>query len=117
MKIGILTFHRAENFGATLQAYALQTYLSQQGHDVNIIDYRCPAIEMTYDIFNPRILFSRKNVFISLKHYLSRFRNIKDRIRKKRSFELFWEHYYSKTSPVVDIVEDSISGTLLIQIL
>ena len=106
MKIGILTFHRAENFGATLQAYALQTYLSQQGHDVNIIDYRCPAIEMTYDIFNPRILFSRKNVFISLKHYLSRFRNIKDRIRKKRSFELFWEHYYSKTSPVVDIVED-----------
>lgn len=106
MKIGILTFHRAENFGATLQAYALQTYLSQQGHDVSIIDYRCPAIEMTYDVFNPRILFSRKNVLISLKHYLTRFRKIKDRIQKKRSYELFWEKYYLKTAPLCDIVED-----------
>ena len=55
MKIGILTFHRAENFGATLQAYALQTYLSQLGNDVEIIDYRCTSIERNYDILNPRV--------------------------------------------------------------
>jgi len=39
MKIGILTFHWATNYGAVLQAYALQTYLVMYGHDCKIIDY------------------------------------------------------------------------------
>lgn len=39
MKIGILTFHWAHNYGAVLQAYALYTYLARQGHDVEIINY------------------------------------------------------------------------------
>ena len=39
MKIGIITFHWATNRGAILQAYALQTYLSRLGHEVNIINY------------------------------------------------------------------------------
>lgn len=40
MKIGILTFHRAYNYGAILQAYCLQEYLKSLGHDVYIIDYK-----------------------------------------------------------------------------
>lgn len=40
MKIGIMTFHWATNYGAILQAYALQTYLTQNGHDTKIINYR-----------------------------------------------------------------------------
>lgn len=40
MKLGILTFHSVDNFGAVLQAFALQHYLEAQGHDVEIIDYR-----------------------------------------------------------------------------
>ena len=40
MKIGILTFHRAHNFGAVLQAYALQEQLRKTGNEVNVIDYR-----------------------------------------------------------------------------
>lgn len=39
MKIGILTYHRAENYGALLQAYALLTYLRSLGHDVSFVDY------------------------------------------------------------------------------
>lgn len=39
MKIGILTYHRAENYGALLQAYALFTYLRSRGHDVSFVDY------------------------------------------------------------------------------
>ena len=39
MKIGILTFHWGTNYGGVLQAYALQTYLLQHGHDTQIIDY------------------------------------------------------------------------------
>ena len=40
MRIGILTFHCAHNYGAVLQAYALQQYLLSNGHKVEIIDYR-----------------------------------------------------------------------------
>lgn len=40
MKIGIMTFHWADNYGAVLQAYALQTHIASLGHDVEIIDYR-----------------------------------------------------------------------------
>ena len=39
MKIGILTYHRAENYGALLQAYGLKIYLSSLGHDVSFVDY------------------------------------------------------------------------------
>lgn len=39
MKIGILTYHRAENYGALLQAYALRSYLQSLGHDVSFVDY------------------------------------------------------------------------------
>ena len=40
MKIGILTFHRAHNYGAVLQCYALQEVLKGMGHEVEVIDYR-----------------------------------------------------------------------------
>lgn len=40
MKIGIITFHWAANYGAVLQTFALQHYLQNLGHDVEIIDYR-----------------------------------------------------------------------------
>jgi hypothetical protein len=39
MNIGILTFHRAYNYGAILQAYALKTHLDSLGHQAELIDY------------------------------------------------------------------------------
>ena len=38
MKIGIVTFHRAFNYGANLQAFALNSYVNQMGYDCEIID-------------------------------------------------------------------------------
>ena len=38
-KIGILTYHRHENYGAVLQAYALQKKIKSLGYDAEIIDY------------------------------------------------------------------------------
>lgn len=40
MKCKILTIHHIHNFGSVSQAYALQHFLSQQGHDAQIVDYR-----------------------------------------------------------------------------
>lgn len=100
MRVGILTFHRAENFGAVLQAYALQTFLQNNGCDVSIIDYRNHNIEAMYDIFNPRILFSRKNVLASLRLYLSRFKNIDDRKICKSKYKKFRDDFFHQTRNV-----------------
>ncbi|MBQ0075131.1 MAG: polysaccharide pyruvyl transferase family protein [Prevotella sp.] len=39
MKVGILTFHRAHNYGAILQAMATRVILTRYGHDAYFVDY------------------------------------------------------------------------------
>lgn len=48
MKIGILTFHTADNYGAVLQCYALQEYLKGKGHKVSVLDYRNSYLTRIY---------------------------------------------------------------------
>lgn len=50
-KIGILTFHRAVNYGAVLQTYALQHQIQNMGAECKVIDYQCDAIEDCYKPF------------------------------------------------------------------
>lgn len=70
MKIGILTFHRAHNYGAVLQCYALQEVLKGMGHEVEVIDYRQPNIERGYNHFRIKEIISafikiwKLNVFL-----------------------------------------------------
>ena len=106
MKVGILTFHRAENFGATLQAYALLQFLLYEGHEAKLIDYRCPAIDINYDIWNPRVLISRKNIFATLKVYIKRFFNLRDRKIRKEKYRTFWSKYYVTTKMFSQINSD-----------
>ena len=42
MKVAIITFHRAYNYGSPLQAYASQKVFEKRGHVVKIIDYITP---------------------------------------------------------------------------
>lgn len=66
MRIGILTFHAAYNYGAVLQCYALQEYLQSLGNDVSVIDYRNRHILEGYTSFCwGRIL--RKNPIILMR--------------------------------------------------
>lgn len=49
MKIGILTYHRSQNYGAFMQAYALASAIREStGDDVELIDYNSPAAERFY---------------------------------------------------------------------
>lgn len=48
MKICTITCHNVYNAGASLQAYALQTYLKSLGHCVKIIDYRPDYLSKHY---------------------------------------------------------------------
>lgn len=49
-KIGILTYHDTTNYGAVLQAFALQRKIESLGYISEIIDYKCIAITNRYQI-------------------------------------------------------------------
>ena len=63
-KIGIMTFHRAKNYGAMLQSYALQETLNKK-FDTYLVDYRCPEIEEKY--------YVKKTLVRKIKNFLKLF--------------------------------------------
>lgn len=64
MRIGVLTFHWATNYGAILQCLALQNYLISLGHDVEIINYK--PLQYTDSLYN----FVRRRKFLHLRDYI-----------------------------------------------
>ncbi|MDR2408630.1 MAG: polysaccharide pyruvyl transferase family protein [Bacteroidales bacterium] len=64
MRIGILTFHFAHNYGAVLQVYALQEFLKAQGHNVTIINYKQRYLSRIYAVFNLRRFKTRNPVIL-----------------------------------------------------
>ena len=95
MKIGIITFQNAENYGAVLQCKALYTYLAECGNNVEIIDYRCPTVENTYRIF-PKF---RKNIFILVRQCIGSLKNYKGLKLRKQKFQQFLASF-DKTRPL-----------------
>ena len=64
-KIGILTFHRAINYGGILQCFALYKYLQKKGYDVDAIDYRPDYIEKwrkAFSFYNRRFISLIKSI-------------------------------------------------------
>lgn len=51
MKIYTITCHNVYNVGASLQAYALLTYLKELGHDAEIIDYKPDYLSHHYSLW------------------------------------------------------------------
>lgn len=62
MKVGILTFHRAHNYGAVLQCYALSETLKTLGHDVEVIDYLPKQFAIEYSLYPFRLLKGRQKL-------------------------------------------------------
>ncbi|MFA4046420.1 polysaccharide pyruvyl transferase family protein [Prevotella sp. PCHR] len=90
MKIGILTFHRAVNYGAILQCYALYTALKQLGYDVDVIDYRQPVIEEN------RHNLRWKHIWNNRLHWGNIYRYLKKYPYRKRicvNFQVFGKQY------------------------
>ncbi|MPQ42300.1 polysaccharide pyruvyl transferase family protein [Clostridium tarantellae] len=72
MKIYTITCHDVYNHGASLQAYALMKYLENQGHNVEIIDYKPDYLSNHYNMFsidNPKWdkNFISKSIYLTLK--------------------------------------------------
>jgi hypothetical protein len=101
MKVGILTFHRAHNYGAALQAYALQQKIDSLGHDPLIVDYRPTYIENQYRYFS---LIPRRRKRLTgnavLQHLLLSAYNLDVSVRKKRHFGAFAKECFRLSPPM-----------------
>lgn len=96
-RIGILTFHRAHNYGAALQCYALQEILISMGHDAWVIDYRQPFIEEHYRPFILRHWLGRVfHVRPEAYYYL---RDYPMRKHREEIFHSFAERHFHLTTP------------------
>lgn len=87
-KIGILTFHRALNYGAVLQCYALQEILKSLGASPVVIDYRQHEIERQHSmrlLVRPRRFIENISRFKFAKH----FTEIRNTVRNRRMFNRF----------------------------
>ena len=97
MKIGILTFHRACNYGAVLQCYSLQETLKAMGHDVWVIDYLQPHIERCYRpvIWRAWLKSVAHLHLIGARNVL---RDYPSRNKRKQDFEAFTGKYLRYTA-------------------
>lgn len=85
MKIGILTFHNTTNYGAALQAYALQQKILQLGAECEIVDYHCAAIEQREAVALPMFNGGLYSYACAWKDYFRKhpkYRVVKDFINK-----------------------------------
>lgn len=101
MKVGILTFHRALNYGAILQCYALQKYLSKFSSEVEVIDYRQPFIEKVYKVWNNSLFL--KNLFHITKTLKYIYR-LPFRYKRKRLFQRFINKFLKLSQPCLSII-------------
>ena len=86
MRIGIITYHRAFNYGAVLQCFALQELLKSMDHEIQVVDYRQPFIEKLY---RPSIMEQTWQNKFSIKALLAIPSKIKTRNQLQPIFESF----------------------------
>lgn len=102
MRIGILTFHYAHNYGAVLQAYALQYILERIGHAVCFIDYRNKRIYDGYKVFDINRYINRN----PLKCIQNTCAELKTLFKRRKRFESFNRFITNKLKvvPETDVV-------------
>lgn len=96
MKICTITCHDVYNVGASLQAYALQTYLKLLGHDVKIIDYKPDYLSKHYrlDIVgNPKY----DKPFLKQAYLLAKLPGRLHMLPRKKAFDSFTAKYLDLT--------------------
>ena len=98
MRIGILTFHRAYNYGAVLQCYALQQYLLSQGHDVEVIDYQQPWIDACFTPLSMTILRHNLNHPRGMYTYITSYPRRKKELEVRKKFFTAFRNNYLKIS-------------------
>lgn len=78
-RIGILTFHFAHNYGGQLQAYALKSFLTDQGKDVSFIGFAPQKMLDSYSL----------NPFKNIKSYKSIIKKMLVYSKRKKQYDKF----------------------------
>jgi hypothetical protein len=90
LKIGILTLHDADNYGAILQAYALKKIIKQFNKgSVEIIDYKKPYIREVYKL----VKLDRSSTVSCIRSLLENMILLPSRYFKKNKFRKFRKEY------------------------
>lgn len=98
MRIGILTFHRAHNYGAVLQCYALIQYLKSLDNDVYIIDYSSQSIQSCYKLIKLHRIKSR-NPFRVISKLIKEIQLYPIRKARAGKFDAFVDKHFQLLSP------------------
>lgn len=101
MKIGILTYHRAINYGSVLQAWATKDLLEKEGFKVEVIDY-----EPENSKKNSNIYLSGYKLSTCLKNIL-RIPVAKYKKKKIKAFDKFRKNYLNLSDFSIDNNDDS----------
>lgn len=101
-KVGIVTFHTGNNYGANLQAYALQSYITHMGFNVKIMDFN-PLVYDTYDRIFRKVGGGRiRNVY----HFVCQLIHYSELRRRANRFEDFRNAFYKRTDKRYLTAED-----------
>lgn len=117
MKIGILTYHFADSYGALMQAYALRTWLRRQGHDAEFVTYHPAHVEGGGPFDAPWDLRKwRKNATILYMRLTALQRGLFANRPYVESFEQFRKDHLGVSGPALETMED-VAGEALPDVL
>ncbi len=108
MKIGILTFHRAHNYGAILQAIATRVVLSKLGHEAFYVDYWPSYHASQYHVLSWSKICHFRSIKTRLSYLykrLSRYSSIRKRTTIFENFiQKYIQPYCTSTKDFFDVV-------------
>ena len=104
MKIGIVTFPEAVNYGTSLQAAALKRALDPYAEDVFFLRHRCPAIDASNALFD---LKSAKDP----KYVAAHLYNFATARERQKNFERFFAQYIPVRDAVPDELDVVVAGS------
>ena len=92
MKIGILTFHYAHNYGAMLQAYALRKILLTLNIDVKFVNYKLQYIANRYTIF-PQYIYKNLSLECQIKFFVRTILSLHEKVIRIYRFKKFQKKF------------------------
>ena len=101
-RVAIITYHRAHNYGAVLQAYALKKVISNLGYNVSFIDYQSDVLTGGYNLIPPaNEIFHPKTFIKSLKKILHFILDFRRKYTRAKNFKEFIKKHF-----VLDSIEE-----------
>lgn len=98
--VGILTYHNVLNFGAVLQAFALQRTVQSFGHTCTIVDFASPVHGTSYNLFDwrPNHFTSTRRLYSSARRNYRVMANLRSHLLVRERFAKFRSYHLVMTS-------------------